>query len=151
MPRLAELSNAVTRGRLPERAIEATGLALDRPELTVLMALHMADKPLRIGEIAERMQVVGPHVTRQVQALERRGLVGRLSDPEDRRASLIEPTPEGARAANRYATYLIGWFSEAIGGWSDQDRGDLGRLLGRLVDDVTAHMARLDKGTDSTP
>ncbi|MGC4999687.1 MULTISPECIES: MarR family winged helix-turn-helix transcriptional regulator [unclassified Streptomyces] len=145
VPRLAQLSNAVNRGRLTERAAEAAGLALERPALAVLMTLHMADRPLRIGEIAERMQVVGPHVTRQVQGLERRGLVRRVADPHDRRASLIEPTPEGARAANRYATSLVGWFSEAIADWSDQDRTDLGRLLGRLVDDVTAHLGRLDE------
>ncbi|MGW4291200.1 MarR family winged helix-turn-helix transcriptional regulator [Streptomyces sp. NPDC004673] len=146
VPRLAQLSNAVNRGRLTERAAEAAGLALDRPAVGVLMTLHMADRPLRIGEIAERMQVVGPHVTRQVQGLERRGLVHRVADPHDRRASLIEPTPEGAQAANRYATSLVGWFSEAIAGWSDEERADLGRLLGRLVDDVTAHLGRLEEG-----
>ncbi|MFJ3662727.1 MarR family winged helix-turn-helix transcriptional regulator [Streptomyces sp. NPDC090119] len=145
VPRLAQLSNAVNRGRLTERAAEAAGLALDRPAVGVLMTLHMADRPLRIGEIAERMQVVGPHVTRQVQGLERRGLVHRVADPHDRRASLIEPTSEGARAANRYATSLVGWFSEAIAGWSDEERADLGRLLGRLVDDVTLHLGRLDE------
>ncbi|MGV9789202.1 MarR family winged helix-turn-helix transcriptional regulator [Streptomyces sp. NPDC003435] len=145
VPRLAQLSNAVNRGRLTERAAEAAGLALDRPAVGVLMTLHMADRPLRIGEIAERMQVVGPHVTRQVQGLERRGLVHRVADPHDRRASLIEPTPEGAQAANRYATSLVGWFSEAIAGWSDEERADLGRLLGRLVDDVTAHLGRLEE------
>ncbi|MFJ4004945.1 MarR family winged helix-turn-helix transcriptional regulator [Streptomyces sp. NPDC090023] len=110
------------------------------------MTLHMADRPLRIGEIAERMQVVGPHVTRQVQGLERRGLVHRVADPHDRHASLIEPTPEGAQAANRHATSLVGWFSEAIAGWSDEERAHLGRLLGRPVDDVTAHLGRLEEG-----
>ncbi|MEU6383952.1 MarR family transcriptional regulator [Streptomyces bauhiniae] len=146
VPRLAQLSNAVNRGRLAERAAEAAGLALDRPAVGVLVTLHVADRPLRIGEIAERMQVVGPHVTRQVQALERRGLVHRVADPHDRRASLIEPTPEGAQAANRYAGSLVGWFAEAIAGWTDEERADLGRLLGRLVDDVTAHLGRLEEG-----
>lgn len=146
VPRLAQLSNAVNRGRLAERAAEAAGLALDRPAVGVLVTLHVADRPLRIGEIAERMQVVGPHVTRQVQALERRGLVHRVADPHDRRASLIEPTQEGAQAANRYAGSLVGWFAEAIADWTDEDRADLGRLLGRLVDDVTAHLGRLEEG-----
>ncbi|MGW5333319.1 MarR family winged helix-turn-helix transcriptional regulator [Streptomyces bauhiniae] len=145
VPRLAQLSNAVNRGRLTERAAEAAGLALDRPAVGVLMTLHMADRPLRIGEIAERMQVVGPHVTRQVQSLERRGLVHRVSDPHDRRASLIEPTQEGTEAAHRYASSLVGWFAEAIAGWTDADRADLGRLLGQLVDDVTAHLGRLEE------
>ncbi|GHJ34759.1 MarR family winged helix-turn-helix transcriptional regulator [Streptomyces sp. TS71-3] len=144
LPRLTQLSSAISRGRLVERAAEAAGLALDRPALGVLVTLNMADRPLRVGEIAERMQVVGPHVTRQVQGLERRNLVRRVSDPHDRRASLIEPTSEGTQAAQRYTASMLGWFTDAISGWSEQDRSDLGRLLGRLADDVTARLALLD-------
>jgi DNA-binding MarR family transcriptional regulator len=144
LPRLARLSNAVSRGRLVERAVEATGLSLDRPLTSVLVTLNTAGKPLRIGEIAERMQVVGPHVTRQVQTLERRGLVRRISDPQDRRASLIEPTPDGAEAASRYTAAMFGWFTDAIAGWSPDDRRDLGRLLTRLVDDFATHLDQLD-------
>src|SRR5690242_16576035 len=92
LPRLAQISNAMNRGRLAQRATEATGLSLDRPALTILLTLAMAGEPLRIGEIAERMQVVGPHVTRQTQALEQRGLVRRVPHSTDRRVSLIEPT-----------------------------------------------------------
>ena len=142
LPRLAQLSNAINRGRLTKRAIEATGLNLERPALSILLTLAMAGEPLRIGEIAERMQVVGPHVTRQTQALEQRGLVRRVPHPTDRRVSLIEPTPEGAEAANRYTGSIVGWFNEVIAEWPPQDREDLGRLLGKLADDVTAHLTR---------
>lgn len=143
LPRLAQMSNAITRGRVTERAAEAAGLTLDRPALGVLLTLHTAGEPLRVSEIANRMQVVGPHVTRQVQELERRGLVRRVADSRDRRASLIEPTAEGTAAANRYTAFIVGWFTDAIGDWSEQDRADLGRLLARLVDDVTARLADL--------
>src|SRR5690606_29792779 len=81
LPRITRLSAALTRSRVTDRAAEAAGLALDRPAVGVLISLRTAGTPLRIGEIAERMQVVGPHVTRQVQALEKRGLVRRVADP----------------------------------------------------------------------
>ncbi|CAL9670246.1 MarR family winged helix-turn-helix transcriptional regulator [Streptomyces sp. NPDC003781] len=144
LPRLTQLSAAFNKGRLTERAAEAAGLALDRPAIGVLVTLRTADQPLRIGEIADRMQVVGPHVTRQVQALEKRGLVRRVADPHDRRASLIEPTGAGLEAANRYVASLLGWFAEALTDWPRQDREDLTRLLTRLADDVTARLARID-------
>lgn len=144
LPRITQLSTAITKGRLTERATDAAGLALDRPAMGVLLSLRTADQPLRIGEIADRMQVVGPHVTRQVQALEKRGLVRRVADPHDRRASLIEPTEGGTEAANRYVTSLLGWFAEALADWPQQDRDDLARLLTRLADDVTARLARFD-------
>src|SRR5690349_16462640 len=87
------------------------------------------------------MQVAGPHVTRHVQGLERRGLVRRVEDPADQRARLIEATPEGADAAERYLSVLLGWLSEALGQWPDQDRRDLVRLLGRLIDDLHERVA----------
>ncbi|MFJ2864321.1 hypothetical protein [Kitasatospora sp. NPDC087314] len=36
------------------------------------------------------------------------------------------------------------WFTDAMADWSDQDRSDLGRLLGKLADDVIARLALLD-------
>lgn len=140
LPRLFRMSAAINRGQLAQQATAATGLALDRPAIGILLTLAMADGPLRIGEIADRMQVVGPHVTRQVQALEQRGLVRRVADPNDRRASLIEPTESGTEAANRYTSTIIGWFREVIADWPTQDRTDLGRLLAKLADDITTRL-----------
>ena len=140
LPRLAQLSTAINRGRLAQQATEATGLALDRPAMSILITLSMADGALRVGEIADRMQVVGPHVTRQVQALEQRGLVRRVTDPNDRRASLIEATETGTEAATRYTSTIVGWFHEVIADWPENDRSELGRLLAKLADDITTRL-----------
>ncbi|MCK8676725.1 MarR family winged helix-turn-helix transcriptional regulator [Streptomyces lichenis] len=142
LPRITQLSAAITKGRLVERAMESAALTLDRPAVGVLLTLRMADGALRVGEIAERMQVVGPHITRQVQALEKRGLVRRVADPLDRRASLIEPTEAGTEAVNRYMTSVLGWFTDTLAHWPDQDRDDLARLLGRFADEVTARLSQ---------
>ncbi|TDD45199.1 MarR family transcriptional regulator [Kribbella antibiotica] len=142
LPRLSQLSAAISRGRLAQQATDATGLNLDRPGMTILITLANAGTPLRVGEIAERMQVVGPHVTRQVQALEQRGLVQRVADPTDKRVSLIEPTPTGTEAAQTYMTTVLGWFREVIADWPTQDRTNLGRLLGKLADDVTTRLTQ---------
>lgn len=69
LPRITQLSAVLTRGRVVERAVAAAGIDVDRPALSVLITLHTAGGPLRVGEIATRMQVVGPHVTRQVNEL----------------------------------------------------------------------------------
>ncbi|MEU6530994.1 MarR family winged helix-turn-helix transcriptional regulator [Streptomyces sp. NPDC046928] len=146
LPRLTRLSSAFNKGRLVERAAEAAGPNLDRPAVGVLVTLLAAGEPLRIGEIADRMQVVGPHVTRQVQALEKHRLVRRIADPLDRRASLVEPTETGNEAAHRYVASLLGWFAEVLADWPRQDRDDLLRLLARFADDVAARLALPDQG-----
>ncbi|WP_371405351.1 MarR family transcriptional regulator [Kribbella sp. NBC_00662] len=140
LPRLAQLGTAMNRGRVAQQAMEATGLALDRPAMTILLTLSMAEGPLRVGEIADRMQVVGPHVTRQVQALEHRGLVQRVTDPNDRRASLIEPTRTGTEAANRYTSTITDWFREVVADWPTNDRTELNRLLTKLTNDIATRL-----------
>jgi DNA-binding MarR family transcriptional regulator len=52
--------------------------------LSVLIVLRLNGEALRLGAVAARMQVAGPHVTRHVHVLERRGLVRRLADAYDR-------------------------------------------------------------------
>ncbi|WP_431034880.1 MarR family winged helix-turn-helix transcriptional regulator [Streptomyces sp. P6-2-1] len=145
LPRFTQLSTAFTKGRLPERAAQASGLHLDKPAISVLLNLRTSGRPLRIGEIAERMSVVGPHVTRHVQVLEKRGLVHRVSDPEDRRASLIELTPAGSEGVERYGASLFSWFTDVLADWPEQDRAELARLLTRLANDVTERIALLDE------
>ncbi|MFF2747306.1 MarR family winged helix-turn-helix transcriptional regulator [Kitasatospora sp. NPDC058048] len=144
LTRISRLGAALNRGRLVERAAEDAGLGRDRAAVGVLVTLRTAGKPLRIGEIAERMQVVGPHITRQVQVLEKRGLARRIPDPHDARARLIEPTGAGAEATDRYLAFLLGWFTDTLADWPRQDRDDLTRLLARFADDVTARLSGLD-------
>lgn len=144
LPRLTQLSAVLNRNRAIERAMEQVGIPLDRPAMTVLITVQMADRPLRVGDIAKRMQVVGPHVTRLLHDLERRGLVRRIPDPHDQRARLIELTAEGAAAAGRYLRTVLGWFTDAMDSWPDDDRRDFGRLLSRFVDDLTVHLNAVD-------
>ncbi|WP_061297579.1 MarR family winged helix-turn-helix transcriptional regulator [Herbidospora cretacea] len=144
LPRLTRLSTVLQRSRLIERATESAGITVDRPGMSVLVILYTSGQPLRVGEVARRMQVVGPHVTRQVHELERRGLARRIADPHDQRARLIELTPGGAEAAERYVRTLLGWFADALAEWSADDRRTFGRLLERFATDLTTRLAALD-------
>jgi DNA-binding MarR family transcriptional regulator len=142
LPQLMQLGTVLNRSQLVERAMEHVGLQIDRPGLTVLITLRMADRPLRVGEIAARMQVVGPHVTRHLHDLERADLVRRVTDPDDQRARLVELTEKGAAAAGRYLEAVLGWFADAVADWSEEDKAAFGRLLSRFVDDLQAHLVR---------
>lgn len=141
LPRLTQLSTTLSRGQLYERATAAAGVALERPAMTILIVLATAGEPLRIGRIAEQMQVAGPHVTRHVQGLEHRGLVERVVDPGDQRARLIALTAAGRAVTDRYLGAVSGWFTDALAGWTTRERSELTRLLGRMVDDLTAHLS----------
>jgi len=51
--------------------------------------------PVTATEVAEQMMIDKGQLSRGVAALERLGLVVRTPDPDDRRAQLLEATPEG--------------------------------------------------------
>lgn len=53
--------------------------------------------PVTATDVAERMVLDKGHLSRAVATLERLGLVMRTPDPADRRAQLLEATPEGRK------------------------------------------------------
>jgi DNA-binding MarR family transcriptional regulator len=143
-PRLSQLGTLANRSHLVERAMDQAGISLDRPAMTVLITVETAGQPLRVGEVARRMQVVGPHVTRVLHDLERRDLARRLPDPDDRRAQLIELTPAGSAIARRYVQTILTWITEATADWPPTDRQTFSRLLTRFLDDLTARLSAIE-------
>jgi len=64
---------------------------LSGPRLRLLMAVEEAGR-LRMGDVAKDLGITARTVTTLVDALEREGLLVRLPDPTDRRATLLELT-----------------------------------------------------------
>src|SRR3954451_11415625 len=88
----AQLRLAVTRTARRLRQEAGTGLS---PTLTAALATVERHGPLTPSELAARERVQRPTATRLVARLEADGLVVRMSDPQDRRSSLITASPEG--------------------------------------------------------
>lgn len=143
---MLQLRTLPNRGQLYEQAIQDAGVALDRPAMTILVILDAAEHPLRVGEIAARMQVVGPHVTRHLNSLEKRAIIKRVPDPDDQRARLIALTSSGQRLVDGYTAIVNGWFNAALAQWSAHDRTELMRLLTRLTSDLTTRFDAVATG-----
>src|SRR5258708_35342764 len=82
--------------RLAEESITRAGLCLT--DFAVLEAL-LHKGPLTISEIQEKVLLASGSMTAAVDRLEKLGLVVRESSPSDRRARVVELTPEGKRLA----------------------------------------------------
>ncbi|MEV0996598.1 MarR family transcriptional regulator [Nonomuraea sp. NPDC050202] len=143
------LATSMNRAKTHERLTEAAGVRLDRPDVQILVDLLDAGEPRRIGKIAESLQVESPHVTRHVAALERRGLVERVRDPDDGRAWRIALTEEGGQAALACRRAASQWFEAALAGWSEPERAELARLMDKLADDMCAHLKGQMESTSS--
>jgi DNA-binding MarR family transcriptional regulator len=67
---------------------------------------RLARGPMTMRDLAAALATDAPYTTVVVDDLERRGLVERRPDPDDRRRKTVAVTPEGRRVAERAATML---------------------------------------------
>jgi len=81
---------------LAEQSIANAGLCLT--DFAALEAL-LHKGPLTISQIQEKVLLASGSMTAAVDRLERLGLIIRTSSPSDRRAWVLELTPEGKRLA----------------------------------------------------
>lgn len=102
--------------------------------------------PARPGELAARLEVEAPHVTRQVQRLQQAGYADRVPDPDDRRAQLIQLTPAGRAASDRIREAGTSGVQAALAHWPPQELHQLATLLHRMVDDFLTYSAAEEPG-----
>jgi DNA-binding MarR family transcriptional regulator len=104
---------------------------IDRMALMVLGTLAHCG-PSRLSTVAERTGLDPSTVSRQVADLEKVGLLGRDTDPEDGRAILLEATTEGQQLLNRLSRGRRRRVERLLSDWHPDDIVTLGRLLGQL-------------------
>jgi DNA-binding MarR family transcriptional regulator len=97
-------------------------------------ALRMvADQPLTLRTLAERLATDPPYVTVMVADLVARGLVTREPHPADRRARLVTITPAGSAAAAE-ADRILGTAPASLRDLGAADLATLDRIVTRLLD-----------------
>jgi len=117
-------------GRRQEAVFSRFGV--NRGEVGALSALRVSGPPHRLSptRLGRGLMLSSAGVTSRIDRLERRGLVRRLPDPDDRRGVIVELTDEGARLVD-----------EAVAAVAESDR----QLLGRLDPDEIAQLQALLK------
>jgi DNA-binding MarR family transcriptional regulator len=107
---------------------------LSRGEVGALSALRISGPPYRLSptRLAKGLMLSSAGITSRIDRLERRGLVRRLDDPEDRRGVIIELTDEGQRVVD-----------EAVAALAISDRQLLDRLDPQEVDQLEALLRKV--------
>ncbi|MBB6215507.1 DNA-binding MarR family transcriptional regulator [Anaerosolibacter carboniphilus] len=91
---------------------------------------HKGD--LRICDIIERTLSTGGNMTVVIDNLEKEGLVGRYSDPNDRRASLISITEKGKKLVEEIFPKHVENISEIFDVLSSEEKQSLIKLLKKV-------------------
>ncbi|MGH8892785.1 MAG: MarR family winged helix-turn-helix transcriptional regulator [Actinomycetes bacterium] len=146
MVRLTRASHAM-RVQLAARGHDA----VDWAAYALLFQL-VTEGPQRTSALADTACVDPSTVSRQVGELVRAGLVERVPDPEDGRASLLVATARGRAVHTHKRERRQRLFSRVVDGWPVEDVAALTALLGRFNDSfAAARPALLDEHAADVP
>jgi DNA-binding MarR family transcriptional regulator len=96
--------------------------------------------PLRQGALAELVHADPSTVSRHVAALVEQGLVRRVADESDGRASRLLVTDAGHAALDALRRERENHLEHVLSAWDDGDLAAFTGLFGRLLDDLTASL-----------
>jgi DNA-binding MarR family transcriptional regulator len=147
---LARISYLLNRAKQHDHIAREAGVRVDRAAVPILRALADA-APQRPVDLAVRLAVEGPHITRQVNRLEVAGYVKRVPDPNDGRAQLVSLTASGEDAVGHIVDVIRGSVWRALEQWSPRERNQLATLFARMVDDFLNDAAQNGRGEPTDP
>jgi DNA-binding MarR family transcriptional regulator len=126
---LLSVARVMNQVRVHAKLRAEAGVDIDRAGGAVLYKLLVEPESLRLCDLAERLGIDSPAVTRKVQQLEHLGLVARSPDPQDGRASRLLLTEEGRRSIERLLGARRVWLEQILSEWPTADRTEFARLL----------------------
>ena len=105
--------------------------------LTQLRALHVLtrdDETLSLKELADRLGLSLPAVSRSIDGLVQRGLVTRAEDAEDRRMKQVRATAEAPELLDRLTELRLAGIEQFVSTLSARERTKLAAALAPLAE-----------------
>lgn len=96
-----------------------------------------------VGGLARALNISEPSASLLVDKLVTRGLVGRDTDPGDRRRTLVAPTEEGDQLMGRLRRTREDQFAGWLGLLENKDLQEFARVLDALADAVERERSRV--------
>ncbi len=103
---------------------------------TIGFVFSRQTEPITMGDLSRILGVPFSTATRTVDWLVENGYVQRLADPEDRRVVRVELTEAGKKLYRTMNDLLLESVEQFLHNFSLEERNELGRLLGKLVDNL---------------
>jgi DNA-binding MarR family transcriptional regulator len=147
--RLFYLRRRLLRGKLPEQILnvktsiqehnlrEKIGQINDRDVFfSIGFVFSRQSEPITMGDLSRILGVPFSTSTRTADWLVNNGYVQRLADPGDRRVVRVELTEIGKELYRAMDDLLLESAEQFLHNFSLEERKELGRLLGKLVDNL---------------
>ncbi|MGW3954897.1 MarR family winged helix-turn-helix transcriptional regulator [Streptomyces sp. NPDC004752] len=130
---LSQTARVVSRAF--DEALDKAGGSL--PVWLILLNLTIRQTPHQRA-LAEAVGVTGATLTHHLNAMEKRGLITRRRDPENRRVHVVEVTEEGRQVFTRLRQAAMEFTARLNAGLSAEETDALSQLLARLAANVGA-------------
>jgi DNA-binding MarR family transcriptional regulator len=134
MALIARLGRAaqLVNGRIDQLAAE---YGVHRGEGDVLFALRRSGPPYRLSptRLANALLVTTGTMTNRLDRLEKRGLIVRVPNPDDRRSLDVELTTKGKHQVDEAVTKHSANERDMLAPLSKRDRSDLDRITRKLI------------------
>ena len=131
--RLSHIFSSVVREILEVRLLEdSTPLPLTLSQFHILKLMTLNGRH-QVGELAEFLGVSAPAITKNVDKLERFGLVVRMPSEGDRRATLLSPSQKGRRLVEKYEELKMARLRPALSGFSGEELEHFASMLERVA------------------
>jgi DNA-binding MarR family transcriptional regulator len=138
---MAEVGRVLFAGRLLEEAIARTAAehGLSVPDGDILFTLRRSGEPrLSPSQLSQWLFVTSGTMTGRLDRLERRGLIRRVPNPNDRRGMDVELTAEGRSLADELVAQHIENEERMMSGLTRDERRTLERLMRKLLEHLQA-------------
>jgi DNA-binding MarR family transcriptional regulator len=130
--RYSHIFSSLVREVLEEKILEQVSpapLSISQFHLLKLIALNGRHQ---VGEVADFLGVSPPAATKNIDKLERLGLVMRQPSPGDRRATLLSSSAKGRRLVDRFEELKQQRLEPILEGFTPEELRQLARLMERF-------------------
>jgi DNA-binding MarR family transcriptional regulator len=97
-----------------------------------LLKLITLDGEHQMGQVAEFLGISPPAATKNIDKMERLGLVSRVPSTGDRRATLLAASPQGKQLVSRFESLKEARLAPVLEGFSEKELKQLSDLLERF-------------------
>jgi DNA-binding MarR family transcriptional regulator len=122
--RLRVAAGRIARSGLGQKPVDGM-----TPSRITALAVLAAEEPLRMGELAARLGISAPTVSRLVEQLAELGFLERLTDEDDHRATRVRLSPAGRDGLAAVREHGAGVLAERIAALDDTERAVLEHAL----------------------
>lgn len=130
-----EVGSLIGRTRRKVRGVLLARMGAEALDTWLLLKRLVRLGPATQRELADATAQHPAAISRALERLEEQGLVGRTSDPEDRRRRVVEPTAAGLARFQALAPTAQAGIEEALARLQTSDAQQLKRLLRKLLGD----------------